>query len=49
MRGTAKLARRCVLEAQRNTLGKFEDPCKTMTLVAAATEDVAREIVDALK
>ncbi len=38
----------CVLDAQGNTLGEFRDLCQTTTLVAAATEELAREIIDAL-
>ena len=38
----------CVLDAQGNTLGKFEDLCQTTTIVATATEELAREIVGAL-
>ena len=38
----------CVLDAQGNTLGEFEDLCQTTTLVATATEELAREIIDAL-
>ena len=38
----------CVLDAQGNRLGKFEDLCQTTTIVATATEELAREIVDAL-
>ncbi len=38
----------CVFDAQGNTLGKFEDLCQTTTIVAAATEELAREIIDAL-
>jgi hypothetical protein len=29
-------------------LGEFEDLCQTTTLVATATEELAREIIDAL-
>ncbi len=38
----------CVLDAQGNGLGKFEDLCQTTTIVATATEELAREIIDAL-
>jgi myo-inositol-1(or 4)-monophosphatase len=37
-----------VLDAQGNTLGKFAHLCQTTTIVATATEELAREIVDAL-
>ncbi len=38
----------CVLDAQGNTLGEFEDLCQTTTLIATATEELAREIIDAV-
>jgi len=38
----------CVLDAQGNAIGKFEDLCQTTTIVATATEELAREIIDAL-
>ncbi len=47
-RGTAKLAGGCVLDAQGNSLGEFADLCQTTTIVATATEELAREIIDAL-
>ena len=38
----------CVLDAQGNVLGEFEDLWQTTTVVATATEELAREITDAL-
>ncbi len=38
----------CVLDAQGNAIGEFEDLCQTTTLVATATEELAREIIEAL-
>ena len=39
----------CVLDAHGNPLGEFEDLCQTTTLVATATEELAREIIDAIR
>ena len=39
----------CVLDSQGNTLDKFEDLCQTTTIVATATEKLARVIIDALR
>ena len=39
----------CVLDAQGNALGEFEDLCQTTTIVATATEELAREIIDAIR
>ena len=39
----------CVLDAHGNTLGEFEDLCQTTTIVATATEKLARVIIDALR
>ena len=49
--GTAILreAGGCVLDAQGNGLGEFEDLCQTTTIVATATEELAREIIDAIR
>ncbi len=38
----------CVLDAQGNPLDEFDDLCQTTTIVATATEELAREISDAL-
>ena len=38
----------CVFDARGNTLGKFDDLCHTTTIVATATEELAREIIDVL-
>ncbi len=38
----------CVLDVQGNTLGNFENLCQTTTIVATATEELAREIIDTL-
>jgi hypothetical protein len=37
-----------VLDAQGNMLGEFADLCQMTTLVAAANEELAAEIIDAL-
>ena len=39
----------CVLDAHGNPLGDFEHLCQTTTLVATATQELAREIVGALQ
>ena len=39
----------CVLDAQGNAIGNFEDLCQTTTLVATATEELARVIIDAIR
>ena len=39
----------CVLDAQGNGLGEFEDLCQTTTIVATATEELASEIIDAIR
>ena len=39
----------CVLDAQGNPLGEFEDLCQTTTIVATATEELARVIIDAIR
>ena len=39
----------CVLDGQGNGLGEFEDLCQTTTIVATATEELAREIIDAIR
>jgi hypothetical protein len=44
--GTAKPAGGCALDAQGNSLGEFADLCHTTTIVATATEELAREIID---
>ena len=39
----------CVLDGQGNGLGEFEDLCHTTTIVATATEELASEIIDAIR
>ena len=38
----------CVLDAQGNGLGEFEDLCHTTTIVATVTRTLAEEIVDVI-
>jgi len=38
----------CVLDAQGKPLGEFADLCQTTTIVATATEELAKEIIDTL-